>query len=90
MIFGFSRGVPTVPFGEVKKFLRHIDKDLKSCLFLAQLEKVLIFRHRHFFVTDRGVPKESAHFSSQTLAGSHDRVLIFRHRHFFFTDGGFP
>ena len=55
IIFGFSRGVPTVPFGEVKKFLRHIDKDLKSCLFLAQLQKVLIFRHRHFFVTQGGL-----------------------------------
>ena len=51
MIFGLSRGVPTVPFEEVKKFLKHIDKDMKTRLFLTQLEKVLIFRHRHFFVT---------------------------------------
>ena len=55
MIFGLSRGVPTVPFEEVKKFLKHIDKDMKTRLFLTQLEKVLIFCHRHFFATQGGL-----------------------------------
>ena len=50
LIFGVSE-VPTVPVEEVKKFLKHIDKDMKACLFLTQLEKVFIFRYRHFFVS---------------------------------------
>ena len=32
MIFGVSE-VPTVPVEEVKKFLKHIDKDMKARLF---------------------------------------------------------
>ena len=53
MIFGVSE-VPTVPVEEVKKFLKHIDKDMKALLFLTQLEKVLIFPYRHFFVSPGG------------------------------------
>ena len=53
MIFGVSE-VPTVPVEEVKKFLKHIDKDMKARLFLTQLEKVFIFRYRHFFVSPEG------------------------------------
>ena len=44
MIFGVSTvswGVPTDPLEEVKKFLKHIDKDMKTRLSLTQLEKVL-------------------------------------------------
>ena len=47
MIFGVSE-VPTVPVEEVKKFLKHIDKDMKARLFLTQLEKVFIFRYSTF------------------------------------------
>ena len=53
MIFGVSE-VPTVPVEEVKKFLKHIDKDMKARLFLTQLEKVFIFRYRHFFFSPGG------------------------------------
>ena len=44
MIFGVSQGAPTYPTEVVKKFLKHIDKDMKTRL--TQLEKV------SFFVTD--------------------------------------
>ena len=54
MIVGVSWEVPTVPVEEVKKFLKHIDKDMKARLFLTQLEKVFIFRYRHFFVSPEG------------------------------------
>ena len=33
--------------------LKHIDSDMKTLLFLTQLEKVIIFRLWHFFDTDR-------------------------------------
>jgi len=48
MIVGVSWEVPTVPVEEVKKFLKHIDKDMKARLFLTQLEKVFIFRYSTF------------------------------------------
>ena len=44
MIFGVSQGAPTYPSEVVEKFLKHIDKDMKTRL--TQLEKV------SFFVTD--------------------------------------
>ena len=40
----------------VKKFLKYIDKDLITRLFLTQLEKVIIFRYKQtFFVTNGGL-----------------------------------
>ena len=34
----------------VQKFLKHIDKDMKTRLFLTQFEKVIFFRHKQTFL----------------------------------------
>ena len=33
-----------------KKFLKHIDKDMITRLFLTQIEKVIFFRHKQTFL----------------------------------------
>ena len=44
----------TTPF-VVKKFLKHIDKNMITRLFLTQLEKVITYRpEQTFFVTEGG------------------------------------
>ena len=39
----------------VKKFLKHIDKDMRTRLFLTQLQKVLLFRYKQTFFVTNGV-----------------------------------
>ena len=41
----------------VKKFVKHIDKDMITRLFLTQLEKVTIFRPKHTFSSLTWGPK---------------------------------
>ena len=55
MIFGVSE-VPTVPVEEVKKFLKHIDKDMKALLFLTELEKVFFRTGTFSLVQGAGGP----------------------------------
>ena len=48
--------------------------------FMTHLEKGIIFRYRHFFVTTRG--------SQVTFMTQPAKVIIFRHRHFSSPTGG--
>ena len=60
----------------VKKFFKHIDKDMITRLFLTQLEKVIIFRHTFFLI----------HGESQlTFLTQLEKVIIFRHTCSWFT-----
>ena len=45
----------TTPF-VVKKFLKHIDKDMITRLFLTELEKVITYRPEQIFSSLRGGP----------------------------------
>ena len=66
----------------VKNFLKHIDKDMITPLFLTKLEKVIIFVQKSHFLSLTGG-------FQLTLMTKLEKVIVFRHKQtFFVTNGG--
>ena len=98
-LFCFADSIPelllicltsTTPF-VVKKFLKHIDKDMITRLFLTQFEKVITYRpEQTFFVTEGGPnwPIPSTYYSSLTWGSRWPPGHSLRKWSFFVTNGG--